>query len=251
MATNEGNKSSSATITITEHVLSSIAIYKVIPNLDGSLREYNASFCRGSSSGERASTAAAMNDWAAMYLQLQTDHALGTLPYRWERGHTTAKLVRATINSCASTSFGHDNNPQRQPDESWLSIVKMEGPLLHDTSVSGAEKAATIKQVLNIPQHKPLMETLGEQGRVALIRETATEWELVISHNLLDKLTIQETDMALFQRCSISTNPSAMILPLTKHWKLATSPHWIPWKEDESAAVCCEAIPDLKMNGVV
>ena len=41
-------------------------------------------------------------------------------------------------------------------------------------------------------RHEPLMETLGRQGKVALVRETEEEWELVIPHDLLAALSTSE-----------------------------------------------------------
>ena len=97
-------------------------------------------------------------EWRALYTQFQADHVLGTVPYRWEKGHAEAVLIEATLAS--------------------VDIVEIDGPILHDGSVSGGEKAAAVKEKLGLPEAEPLMEALGRLGKTALVRETEDEWEL-------------------------------------------------------------------------
>ena len=68
-------------------------------------------------------------EWRALYTQFQADHVLGTVPYRWEKGHAEAVLIEATLAS--------------------VDIVEIDGPILHDGSVSGGEKAAAGWAVLD------------------------------------------------------------------------------------------------------
>ena len=53
-------------------------------------------------------------------------------------------------------------------------------------------KAGACKVVLGVSYDSPLMETLGSFGKAALVRETEEEWELLIPHALLNRLSFSE-----------------------------------------------------------
>ena len=74
------------------------------------------------------------------------------------------------------------------------------------------------------------MSFLGQQGKVAVVKETEHEWELIIPHNLLPKLSFVETPVARFRK-----HPA---LPITSRWCLEGEA-WQPWNEEP------EGIPDV------
>lgn len=200
-------------INITEISASDVSVYKVVPESDGSLLGYN-SICRDSASPAPTS----WDDWAnAMYLQFQSDHALGTVPYRWEKGYTHAKLIKATF-----------NGP--------LKIVIIDSPIMYDGTISGKEKATRIKLLLGIDESLPLMETLGKQGKFAMIRETKDEWELIVSQSLLATTSFKEEVVAIFERHSQ--------MPVTHRW-CDSNGKWHKWTDTFNAK---NRIPNLAMD---
>jgi len=78
------------------------------------------------------------------------------------------------------------------------------------------------------------MEKLGERNTAALVRETETEWELIVSHELLARLDFEERVVARFR-----FHPK---LPVTQRWRLGDHQPWQVWN-DETEAV--GLIPDL------
>ena len=196
--TSKQNETRIDDVSITEIRASDLSAYKVVPDSDGSLVGYN-SIC---SHGTKPPT-----DWSAMYLQFQSDHVLGTVPYRWERGHTNAKLVEVTF---------HD----------LLTVVVIDGPIIYDGTISGKEKATRIKQLMGNDVSLPLMEYLGKQGKMAAIRGTEHEWELIISHSLLSTLSFTKTEVALFERHSR--------MPVT-HRRRDSNQTWHAWIDTSDA----------------
>ena len=162
------------------------------------------------------------DDWRGMYTQFLTRHALGTLPYRWEGGHTEARLVAITF---------------LDP----LDIIVVSGALLHDGGISGATKASAVKRELGIDPSKPLLPALADCGKALLVREIDDWWELVIPHALLARLACVERGVAVFRRW-----PGG-IVPLTHMWRLEgeAEVRWRSWVDEEDAARC---IPDLGME---
>eukprot|EP00964_Phaeocystis_antarctica_P129139 scaffold93009_cov60-Phaeocystis_antarctica.AAC.2 len=164
-------------------------------------------------------------EWRALYTQSQREHVLGTIPYRWESEAKQASLVAATFDA--------------------LDVVVLEGALLHDGGVSGAEKARALKEHLSLEATQPLMAALGARGKVALVRETATEWELVIPHCLLAELAFTERVVARFGR-----HPR---MPVTHRWCPCGAgdeggvggSKWEDWLEGCESARLREAVPDL------
>ena len=158
-------------------------------------------------------------EWRALYTQFQADHVLGTVPYRWEKGHAEAVLIEATLAS--------------------VDIVEIDGPILHDGSVSGGEKAAAVKEKLGLPAAEPLMEALGRLGKTALVRETEDEWELIVPHALLDKLSLTERVVARFRK-----HPS---MSITHTWRAESdvSGMWHAWVEGSTRPAC---VTDLDMS---
>ena len=66
------------------------------------------------------------------------------------------------------------------------------------------------------------MAALGDSGKVALVRETQEEWELVIPHQLLPRLKFSERVVARFRR-----HPQ---LQVTHKW-CEEGGRWQPWEE--------------------
>lgn len=160
--------------------VSGVGIYKVLAGVNTTLASYNDEVGAAAHDGLDGNGSLQHLDWRALYTQFQRDHVLGTVPYRWEKDHTDATLVQVIFDS--------------------LDILVLDGPMFHDGAVSGADKALEVKKHLGIDLATPLMEALGEQGKVALVRETEEEWELVIPHQLLPKLKFSERVVALFRR---------------------------------------------------
>lgn len=167
---------------------SGLAVYKVLAGRSASLAEYNDA-CMAQSPVQGRS-----EEWRGLYTQFKRDHVLGTVPYRWERDQDTmvATLVKV--------SFIDD-----------LSVVTLDGPMLHDGAVSGDTKAAAAKDLLGIDPEQPFIAALGERGQVCLVRETEDEWELVIPHALLPLLTFRESSIIHFLRHSR--------MPITHKWE--------------------------------
>ena len=170
---------------------SNIHFYKVVGGSDVTLHSYNASQSDD-------------HDWSALYTQFRSDHALGTVPYRWERGgFTEATLIEAVI-----------------LDQ--VSLLVMEGAIFHDPNVSGREKAIAIQRALALDPERPLMRSLGENGLGALIRETEDEWELILPHGLVRNLSLKEKRVARFRK--------HRSMPLTSHW-CREGDDWEPWDD--------------------
>eukprot|EP00971_Amphidinium_carterae_P177263 3515401-Amphidinium_carterae.1 len=157
----------------------SVTIYKVVAGLDGTLFSFNSEQ-QSSYQKWEGDPDLQVPDWRALYTQFQCKHVLGTVPYRWEDEETEATFVSATFDD--------------------LEIVVLEGDLMHDGSVSGEEKALAVKRLLKVDEELPLMvdeelplmQMLGKKGKVALVKETDDEWELLIPHDLLSKLSYTE-----------------------------------------------------------
>lgn len=183
-------------LTVTQLHASDVRIYKALAGSDPSLKAYNDECV--ASHDDRVELQ--RREWRALYTQFQREHVLGTVPYRWDHGLTEAAVVAVTFEA--------------------LDVVVLDGRIFHDGSVSGAEKATAVKAALGIDAAAPLMEALGAQRKVALVRETATEWELVIPHGLLARLRASERVVARFKRHAQ--------LPITRSW-CEEGGAWEPW----------------------
>lgn len=218
-------KKSPSLLTVTQvHAVPNVQVHKVLSGAGDeiSLCSYNASCEREAlENGVHGRVPVERLDWRAIYTQFTRSHVLGTVPYRWE-AHLEAMLVTVTF-------------------ESPLDIVVIGGSLMSNTGTCGAEKAKAIKGNLGVDQTRPLMHTLGAQGKVALVKETDTEWELVLPHNLLsgkDGLRYSERRVAIFKR--------GADMPVTQSWcpwpqSTGSALHWHRWVEGNEP-IC---IPDL------
>ena len=196
--------------------LEHLSVYKAIPsfnNCETSVTSYNSACFTAD---------VPASDWRALYTQFHREHVLGTIPYRWESEATEARLVKVTFDA--------------------LNVIVLDGELFHDGAVSGLAKARAVKEHLGLDQSKPVMAALGEQHKVALVRETATDWELVISHELLRSLRFSEEMVADFKR-----HPQ---LPITNRWrqvKDGVDCKWESWNDTALPAKVTELIPDLSL----
>mmetsp|Transcript_24409 Transcript_24409/g.45486 ORF Transcript_24409/g.45486 Transcript_24409/m.45486 type:complete len:249 (+) Transcript_24409:107-853(+) len=230
-----GGEPSDGSITVEFKEVTDVSIYKVLAGGEGrsTLASYNESVAcaAGAFTVSQAVTQhdtldgdgrpAPVQDWRGLYTQFQRDHVLGTIPYRWDGGHDTATLVKVTFAT--------------------LNVALLDGPLLYDHNVTGTQKATIVKRILGISESKPLVETLGKRGQVALVRETEREWELVIPHNLLPQLDYQEQIIAKFRRHAI--------LPITYQWCAAevddeNNTLWELWQDGENVKLH-RVVPDL------
>merc|ERR1712217_223964 len=109
------------------------------------------------------------------------------------------------------------------------------GSLFHDGSISGEAKARAIKSQLCIDMNASLMTALGKQGKVALVRETEDEWELVIPHELLPELEFSEHPVARFRKHTQ--------MQITRSW-CEEGNDWERWEEGMSP----ECINNLDMS---
>eukprot|EP00931_Biecheleriopsis_adriatica_P115447 TRINITY_DN91231_c0_g1_i1.p1 TRINITY_DN91231_c0_g1~~TRINITY_DN91231_c0_g1_i1.p1 ORF type:complete len:455 (-),score=84.30 TRINITY_DN91231_c0_g1_i1:159-1391(-) len=145
-------------------------------------------------------------DWQALYMQFQRRHVLGTVPYRWDsrvRDYREAQLIKAAFED--------------------VQVVSLEGELFHDISVSAEEKALAAKSVLQIKDGL-LMETLGQMGKVALVRETQFEVELLVPHCLLPRMKFKEQVLVRWRR--------HLHLPVTDKWcEVSQATEWKSWRE--------------------
>lgn len=144
-------------------------------------------------------------DWQALYLQFQCNHALGTVPYRWEssRDYKEAQLLEVTFED--------------------LRIVVLGCSYLHDTVISGADKAHTLKMAMGIDDGL-LMEYFGKLGKAVLVRETDAEWELLVPHCLLPHVRFKERVVARWRRHTH--------MPVTDKWcDMANPEEWMEWHE--------------------
>lgn len=179
--------------------LSEVSVYKVIDVGSGALKSYDVGKKRKS-------------DWSGLYTQFGREHVLGTIPYRWEAGHSEALLIRATFAE--------------------LNAVVFSGGLFHDAGVRGEEKAAVAKRLLGVASDSPLMEALGQKHQAALVRESSDEWELVFPHGLLQHLRYSERVVARFRRHKqlpvILSWCREADVKVWKRWSLDAEPEWIP-----------------------
>jgi len=145
-------------------------------------------------------------DWQAVYMQFQRGHVLGTVPYRWDsrvQDYKEAQLIKVTFDD--------------------VQVVLLEGELFHDISVSAEEKALAAKSALQI-EGGSLMETLGQMGKVVLVRETQNELELLVPHGLLPRLKFKEQVLARWRK--------HLHMPVTDKWcDVSQSTEWMPWHE--------------------
>lgn len=218
----------------------SITVYKIIAGLDTSLHDYNEK-CH-----QEARNNVQQSDWRALYTQFQRQHVLGTLPYRWEQA-THATLVEVTFQN--------------------LDILVMDGPFLYSGHVSGERKASIIKEKLGITSDKALMHELGNQGKAALIRETEHEWELVISHEWVDRMKRCDASASDVEshdddddKDETSTTPMYYservvaqferhpTMPITRRWRVGggSDSSWQRWNDENDASIV-DCIPDLSM----
>lgn len=215
---------SSAPLTAEVVQASGVSVYKVIADEAGTLRGYNSRIVAAPDAGEKG-----QQEWRGLYTQFKREHALGTIGYRWDRGHKVARLIRAT--------FDED-----------LSIVVLDGPMTYAGGISGIEKAKAAKELLGIDPELPLLAALGERRQVCLVRETEDEWELVIPHELLPHLSLSETGVARFEK--------HQSWPTTHRWQIeeqsgegsrdSDSP-WSRWDDDVPPARASALIPDLDL----
>ena len=164
-------------------MVTSIRVFKAIAGQE-TVFEYNKDCLDRQQSSQR-------QDWSALYTQLQADHILGTLPYRWDAGHTEALLCELQF---------------QQP----ISICILEGSVFHNNEISGEDKAKLIKSCLLLDESMPLMEAFSKREQVVAIRETENEWEIVIPHNLLPRLQYSERVVGKFRR--------HLVMPITSKW---------------------------------
>eukprot|EP00435_Cladocopium_sp_Y103_P073478 s180_g43.t2 len=159
-----------------EMTLSPVKVFKVLGS-EETLAEYNAHMSRL----KRPS------DWKAMYTQFMLDHALGTVPYRWDQNdkegeiYSTANLVEVSF---------------LEP----LDVVVAAGPIFWDASVPQEHKAELVKSALHLESEMPLMAKLGQQQKALLMQETEAEWELIFSHEHLASIPHDCRIVASFQK---------------------------------------------------
>lgn len=163
-------------------------------------------------------------EWQALYMQFQGGHTLGTVPYRWEsqvKDYKEAQLLEVTFEV--------------------VQVLIFSGDVLHDASLSGADKACIAKRAAGI-EGDLLMESLGRQGKVALVKESEEEWELLVPHCLLPRLRFQEQVLVRWRRHSQ--------MPVTASWCNMRSPggeeRWRARTDDDSELAC---LPDLVVAG--
>jgi len=113
-------------------------------------------------------------------------------------------------------------------------VIVLDGTLFVDGSIDRTTKAAEVKRDLNMGGHLPLMSTLGKMGKVAMVRETETKWELVIPHELLlaSALTYSEEPIVRFQR--FPTMPVTQKCCILNSGDPENVGEWFVWNEGES-----------------
>lgn len=210
-----------------------VTVYKALAGADATLGGYNQRCVAVHVDDESRSVAEqlARQEWRGMYTQFRRDHVLGTVPYRWEDPDVNeATLVAVTFDDV-------------------LDVVVIDGPLMHAGGVCGSVKAAEVKRLLGIDLSMPLVPSLGERGQVALARETADEWELVVPHALLaaNGLRYNERAVARFRR--------HRAMPVTARWMAGSdvASAWHAWDTDgegkatDTTSALAGCIPDLDM----
>lgn len=121
-----------------------------------------------------------------------------------------------------------------------IDVVVLDGPLFTQGNISGSEKALAAKQALGLSLERPLLETIGDEGRVAMVRERDGEWELVIPHALLPRLNYTEQTVARFLR-----HPTQ---PVTHQWCTTEDDNDV-WRRYQDGALV-SAVPDLSTSWV-
>lgn len=152
--------SSTHSLRLREIELSSLDVFKVVGNQNSVLEYCNAHPPR------------VVGEWSAIYFQFNEPHALGTVGYRWDMGYTTARLIRLTLR-CVTAIIA---------DAAWFP----------DGEMTGDAKAAFVKAELGIPDSEQLMEAMAKRQRAFVCRETADQWELVLSPSMLEALATEE-----------------------------------------------------------
>lgn len=191
--------------------VAALMVYKVIPATVGSITAYNQRCVlnRQSTPGSRSEN----DDWAALYLQTSVAHAESSLGYRWDADPSCKECVLARGRVRASTA-----------------VFAVEGPLMADGAVSGAEKAARLREVmvavgravLNVDPHAaaqmeevPLMALLPPQTALlipevaspGLHDETCCWMELVVPHEHVDGVIVDVDDKATMDEGTLPPPP--------------------------------------------
>lgn len=204
-------------------VVKGVTVYKVLAG-DTTLASYNEGSPPSAHDDLDGDGSQQLKDWRGLYTQFQRDHVLGTVPYRWEKGHSEARLVSVTFEE--------------------LEIVVFQDDRLHDAGMSGEQKATMVKQKLGILEEEPLLVALGKRRQVALVRETESEWELIVPHDLLPTLPFQERGIARFRR-----HPER---PVISHWSHEMSDMsgdmCLSWQSGDDLTQLESFLPDLDMS---
>ena len=138
--------------------LDGVTVYKCVGDED-SLEEYISK-----PGGRRVP-----GEWSATYTQFNIPHSLGTVGYRWDAGYSSANVIRVVVSTP-------------------IKCIIADAPFFVDGSVGGDEKANALRLALGLEEGVPLMQAIGNQGKVLICRETETQWELIIPHNLPEPL---------------------------------------------------------------
>lgn len=147
----------------------------------------------------KASTSSSpASDWHAMYLQLNAQHAIDTVGYRWEQGHAESIVLALNVRCEA---------------------LLVASPLMASSSVSGAEKARLLKLELGIDPARPLMAALGERNQCLVCLESDGEFELIIPHSML-------ADCVGAQRALYRFRPNAFLATAT--YRREDAAEWTP-----------------------
>merc|ERR1712232_161214 len=112
----------------------------------------------------------------------------------------------------------------------------LSGDMLHDGGFSAAEKACAARNALGITNGL-LIDTLGKQGKAVLVKETESEWELLIPHCLLPHLKFEEKVIAKWRRHKF--------MPVSAKWcDVASGLTWMEWHEGLQP----DCIPDVSQG---
>lgn len=171
-----------------------VSVYKVLAGQGATLTQYNDACI---AFNDQTPGSLEQQEWRAIHTQFKREHVLGTVPYRWSTepdGHTAARLVKVTFDQV-------------------VSIIVLEGPMVHAGGLSGGAKALAAKEQLGIDPGVPFMAALGERRQLCMARETENEWELIIPHALLPHLSMREVGLAHFMR-----HPDLQ-MPVTLRWQ--------------------------------
>eukprot|EP00928_Gymnodinium_smaydae_P057519 TRINITY_DN40754_c0_g1_i1.p1 TRINITY_DN40754_c0_g1~~TRINITY_DN40754_c0_g1_i1.p1 ORF type:complete len:236 (+),score=37.75 TRINITY_DN40754_c0_g1_i1:68-709(+) len=121
----------------------------------------------------------AIGEWSAIYFQLNAPHAKGTVAYRWDMGYDLARLLKIDMRNVNAIIV----------DASWFP----------DGSIGGDEKAAVLKEALQLPLSEPLTKGLEQRKVVLVCRETEDQWELVVPRGLLPGIISVEEELLQFR----------------------------------------------------